>query len=187
MSKQALVVVDMVNGFINTGPLSDPGIRSIIPANVRLVERFLNDQAPVIAFRDAHSADAQEYMFYPVHCLEGTPEAELIEELKPFEKRMLVIPKNTTNGFFTQAFRDFLETNPDLSDLYVSGCCTDICVLQFALSLKTYTQTVGRLLSVHVLSDAVDTFNAPGHDRKTLQTTSLAMLKAAGILVETSV
>lgn len=184
MQEKTLVVVDMVNGFINEGPLSDLKIRQIIPATVNLVEHFLDEGAPVIAFRDAHSPDAQEYGFYPVHCLDGTSEAELIEELKPFEERMAVIKKNTTNGFFAPSFQAYLKANPDISDVYVCGCCTDICVLQFALSLKTYTQTIDRALEIHVLEDAVDTFDSPQHKREEMQSTSLAMLKAAGILIE---
>jgi len=183
MSNQCLVVIDMINGFIHEGALSDPRIASIIPLNVKLVESFLADHNPVIAFRDAHKLEDQEFEFYPVHCLEGSHESELIDELKRFQDQMLVIPKNTTNGFFTPAFQNFLEQNKDLKEVTICGCCTDICVLQFAQTLMTYAQTQDRPLILKVVQASVDTYHSDLHDHDTYQRLGLSLMKASGIQI----
>ena len=184
MKKELLVVVDMINGFINEGPLCDTSIQKIIPANVALVKEFLASGKDVIAFRDVHEPDAIEFEFYPAHCVKGTLESELVDELKVYQDKMIVIPKNTTNGFFTIAFQTYLAQHRDLTDVTISGCCTDICVFHFAISLKTYTQTIDWPLRIHLIEAAVDTFDASFHSKAAMQNASLQMMKAAGILVE---
>jgi len=184
MKKDLLVVVDMINGFINEGPLCDTSIQKIIPANVDLVKQFLAEGKDVIAFRDVHEPNAIEFEFYPPHCVKGTLESELVDELKVFQDKMLVIPKNTTNGFFTKEFQTYLKDHPNLSDVTISGCCTDICVFHFAISLKTYSQTMDWPLKIHLIEKAVDTFDASFHSKKGMQDASLQMMKAAGILIE---
>lgn len=183
MSKQCLVVVDMINGFIHEGPLSDARIASIIPSNVQLVQEFLANQKPVIAFKDAHTLDAQEFEFYPVHCLAGSHESELVDELKVYQTEMLVIPKNTTNGFFTPEFQNFIQEHGDLEEVTICGCCTDICVLQFAQTLKTYTQTNNRPMTLKIYEDTVDTYHSRFHDHDTFQKAGLDLLRASGIQI----
>ena len=45
-----------------------------------------------------------------------------------------IIEKNSTNGFFAMDIADYAY----LDNFIVVGCCTDICVYQFVLALKTY-------------------------------------------------
>lgn len=181
--KEICVVVDMINGFINEGPLSDPSINQIVPKTVEVIESFLKDKKEVLAFQDAHTEDALEFKNYPVHCLKGSSESDLIPELKPFEKNMLQIEKNTTNGFFAPGFQDYLKNNPELSSVTVVGCCTDICILQFVETLKTYSQTIGHDIEVKVVKDAVDTFNLEGHDKTHFQNTSLQLMQSCGAIL----
>lgn len=180
---EILIVVDMLKGFIDKGPLADPSIRQIVPENVRLVETFLNDKKPVLYFQDAHSLDALEFENYPPHCLKGTTESELIDDLKVFEDKMIQVEKNTTNGFFAPAFQTFLKNNPDLEKITVIGCCTDICVLNFAVTMKTYSQTIQKPITIIVPENAVDTFGIPGHDKQTYHQAALGMMRGAGIQV----
>ena len=78
-----------------------------------------------------------EFNSYPKHCVKGTSESEIIEELKPYAER--VIEKNSTNGFLSAGWQDFLKASlSDYEDIIVIGCCTDICVLQFALCMRTW-------------------------------------------------
>ncbi len=181
--KEICVVVDMINGFINEGPLADPSINQIVPKTIEVIESFLKDQKDVLAFQDAHTEDALEFKNYPPHCLKGTSESELIPELKVFEKNMLQIEKNTTNGFFAPGFQDYLKENPDLESVTVVGCCTDICVLQFVETLKTYSQTINKEIEVKVVKDAVDTFGLEGHDKEQFNATSLQLMQSCGAIL----
>ena len=64
-------------------------------------------------------------------------EAEVVDELKPYVKSW--ISKNSTNTFHAQAFQEFLQEDLDYyQDIVVVGCCTDLCVLHFVLTLQTW-------------------------------------------------
>jgi nicotinamidase-related amidase len=96
---------------------------------------------------------------------------------------MIKVEKDTTNGFFAPRFQQYLNENPDLESVTVVGCCTDICVLQFTQSLKTYTQTLDKRLEIKVVKNAVDTFHTPTHDKQVFHDTALELMKNAGILL----
>ena len=103
--KELLVIVDMVNGFINFGALADKKIDTITPNIVKLIKHAKESGTEIVAFRDCHKITDDEFKDYPPHCLDGDAESELIPQLKEFEKDMFVIKKNTTNGFETKAFK----------------------------------------------------------------------------------
>ena len=181
--RELLVVIDMIRGFIEQGPLSDPAISIIIDDNVELIKDFTRRGQAVIAFRDAHGTDASEFANYPPHCLKGSMESAFVDAIGVFEDQMLVIDKDTTNGFHTPEFQSFIKSEPSFERIIISGCCTDICILQFALTLKTYLQTMKYTTEVSVFQDAIETFDAPDHPRKEINEFSYMLLRNAGILV----
>ena len=183
MKKEICVVVDMINGFINEGVLSDPSINQIVPEAVKVVKSFLDENKDVLSFQDTHTLSSLEFEFYPPHCLKDTGESELIPEFKPFASQMIKVEKDTTNGFFAPRFQAYLLENPDLESVTVVGCCTDICVLQFTQSLKTYTQTIGKRLDIKVVENAVNTFNTPNHDKNSYHENALNLMRNAGIQI----
>lgn len=182
-NNEILIVVDMLKGFIDEGPLADPSIRKIVPANIKIVRQFIDEHKPVLYFQDAHTQDALEFENYPPHCLKDTKESELIDELKVYEDKMIKIEKNTSNGFFASAFQQYLKDHPELEKITLIGCCTDICVLNFAITMKTYCQTIGKPITIIVLQNAVDTFGLPGHDKQLYHDSALGMMRGAGIQV----
>lgn len=181
MVSQALVVIDVINGFITEGPLADPSIARIIPPTVRAIEAALKHEEPVLTLRDAHDPEAAEFDAYPAHCLKDSRESQLVDELLPYRDRMIDIEKNTTNGFFAEGFQRFMKEHPEITTYTCVGCCTDICVLQFAVTLKTYAQTHKLPITVQIINDAVDTFDLPQHPKAAFHDQALAMMKAAGI------
>lgn len=178
---ELLVVVDMIRGFIEQGPLADPAISHIIDDNVELIKDFTKRGQPVIAFRDAHAPDSKEFAFYPPHCVKGSKESELVDAIAAFQDKMLVIEKDTTNGFQTPAFQSYIADEVPFGRIVVIGCCTDICVLQFVLSLKTYLQQRRHDTDVVVVQDCVETFEIPGHPRAEFNEFSFKLMKNAGI------
>lgn len=161
--KSLVVIVDMVNGFVNFGNLADKNINRIVPNCVKLVQKALENGGRIVAFKDCHSLNDPEFIDYPEHCVRWTPECELVPELKPYEKDMTVIEKPTTNGFNTPEFKQLIE-NEDFDEIIVAGCCTDICVANFLESLHTYLKEKGKNTKLFVAADAVDTFGGEGHD-----------------------
>ena len=174
--KRLVVIVDMVNGFVNFGNLADKNINRIVPNCVKLVQTALENGDHVVAFKDCHSINDPEFKQFLLHCLRGTKECELVPELKPYERFMTVIEKPTTNGFKTKAFRELIESE-SFDEIVVAGCCTDICVANFLESLHEYLQETKQNTTLYVAADAVDTFGGENHDPDEVNKECLEMFK----------
>ena len=125
-----LIVVDMQNDFVS-GSLGTAEAKSIVD-NVRAkLESFDGD---VIFTRDTHNEDylkTNEGKHLPVeHCIKGSWGWEIIDELKPYVKK--VIDKPT---FGSTELVEYLKTK-NYDSFELCGLCTDICVLSNALLIK---------------------------------------------------
>ena len=47
----------------------------------------------MLFIKDAHTKDSKEFDSFPPHCIKGTEEAELVDELKPYEQVAMSIEK----------------------------------------------------------------------------------------------
>ncbi|MEG0264432.1 MAG: isochorismatase family cysteine hydrolase [Erysipelotrichaceae bacterium] len=180
LKQPLLIVIDMVNGFIKEGALHDEAIMSIVPAITKMIP-LVNE---TIFIADTHQENAQEFVSYPKHCLVGTSECELIDEFKGFHKR--VIKKNSTNTFHSKEWHSFMEKELiNYHDIILCGCCSDICVMQFALTLQTYINEMNlQDITLYVPVDMVETYHIDGiHDAKYCNTYSLANMAGNGIKV----
>ncbi|HHI5797845.1 TPA: isochorismatase family protein [Clostridioides difficile] len=95
-------------------------------------------------------------MSYPVHCLENDVESELVDELKSIEN-LQIFPKNSTNGFFALENLDF----DNIDNIIIVGDCTDICIYQFAITLKSYFNQHNIEKNIVVPMNLVDTYDIP--------------------------
>ena len=68
---------------------------------------------------------------------------------------MEIIEKNSTNGFFAMD----IEKYKNLDNFIVVGCCTDICVYQFVLTLKTYFNQHNLYKNIVVPINLVETYD----------------------------
>lgn len=178
--KRVLVIVDMVNGFVNEGPLSDKRINEITPNIIKLIEN--GDFDSIIAFRDCHEKNDEEFKTYPPHCLKGTVESELIPELVPYSEMFLDMPKQTTNGFESEGFKKFWASRCyDEYEFVVTGCCTDICVKDFSTSLMRDIVKADSPSRVVVLHDCVSTFDSPEHDAINAEQDALVEMAEEGV------
>ena len=184
--KKTLVIIDMNRGFCKEGALHDTRILDIVPEIIRYCESVPEDRRIFVS--DAHEADAREFSDYPPHCLKGSAESAIIEELSAYipKKTSLGIPalveKNSTNA----AWAMDLETLCNQSDeVMIVGCCTDICIMQFALSLQSYINHHQKACKLRVPEAAVSTFHIPDvHDALTYQSFALQIMKNAGISIQ---
>ncbi len=158
----ALVIVDMINGFAREGALKSSRVEEIIPDIVKLSENCDKMGIKKLAFADCHTEASPEFGSYPVHCMAGTCEAEVVDEIKAVGGYML-IPKNSTNGFHEEEFRKWLDENPQLDTFIVVGDCTDICIQQFAITLKTWFNMQNKKYRVIVPVNAVETYDLGAH------------------------
>ena len=147
-----------------------------------MIETAKKKGMKIVAFRDCHEENDVEFETYPPHCLRGSEEAELIPEIKVYEDDMYIIDKPTTNGFNTKEFRGVMARN-NFDNIIVCGCCTDICVQNFVLSLKKYFDKAGKNTQIYVYEKGVATFDSEVHNAKEIQEKSLNLMKNCGINV----
>lgn len=181
-SKTALIVIDMVNGFVKEGALSSNRVYDLIPEIVSIVENL--PQSNKVFFLDSHTKDSKEFDSYPIHCLEGTKEELLIDELDNLiDSNSLKIKKNSTNGAIEDLFLKWLDKNSHIENFIITGCITEVCVMQFALTLKGLLNKDNKNGRLIVPMNAVDTFHSPEHDATIINYFALSNMKQNGIEV----
>ena len=178
--KNLLVVIDMVNGFVNFGALADKNINKVTPTIIDMIKQAKKNDFEIIAFKDCHSIDDEEFNIYPPHCLKGTEESELIPELKQFKNSFdYIIGKNTTNGFITKEFQNLLKENK-YDNVVVCGCCTDICVLNYVQSYMEYINKNNLNTQIYVIKNACYTFDGVNHNAEQCHNQSLEEMQKNG-------
>ena len=155
--KTAIVYVDMVKGFVNEGPLSSPRAETILK-NIKELDIETKDFYKVF-FTDSHTKNSVEFQTYPEHCLAESSESELVDDYDIENKKSIIIKKNSVNGFFAPKFDGWLKTNKDIKNFIIVGLVTDICIMNFALSLKAYFNQWDIESNIIVPTNCVETFD----------------------------
>ena len=136
----AVVVVDMQNGFCHPdGSLYAPGSEAAIEPVSETVSLARQAEVPVVWTRDVHPpgqfADAHyydEFERWGEHVLEGSWEAEVVDELDPREEELIVV-KHTYDAFYRTQLEGWLESH-GVRDLAICGTLANVCVLHTASS-----------------------------------------------------
>ena len=152
-----VLVVDMLVGFLEEGHNLYCGdeARQIIPNVQRLIEDEQAGGSDVVFICDTHDPDDLEFKIFPVHCVRGTREAEVIPELAGY--RGEVVRKRRYSAFFETDVAERLERMaPD--KVIVCGVCTDICVMHTAADARN------RDYDVEVPVDCVASFDRRAHE-----------------------
>lgn len=160
--KGMLIVVDMVNGFVREGALHDEKIADVIPRQLELIKEA-KTKGDLIAFiKDTHDEEAVEFKRFGgvKHCVRGTSEAELVDELLPYENTddTVSIEKNSTSYMEADTFRNLIKEMTNLERVDVVGCCTDICDFNGTMGLANYFDQHNRDVEIRVHQDAVATY-----------------------------
>jgi nicotinamidase-related amidase len=178
----ALVIIDMINGFAREGALMSARVEELIPGIVSLSRKCDEAGIAKIAFADCHTGLSPEFGSYPVHCIRNTSEAEIVNEIKQVGGYKL-IQKNSTNGFLEQDFQNWLKENSDIDTFIIVGDCTDICIEQFAESIKTWFNMQNKDSRVIVPIDLVDTYDLGVHNADLMNVMALYNMFINGIEV----
>ncbi len=182
---KALFIVDMNNGFVNFGNMANQEYNELVPEQQKLIDKFRREEELVNFIMEGHLEDAVEFLAYPEHCVFNTLEAELIPQFKDEEEKenTNIYYKNSINGGLNIDLQIDLEDWRDLKEIVITGVCTDLCVLDFAKTLARLIEEVNRKVHVFVIANAVDTFNAPGHDRDEETGYAFNVMRKSGIEV----
>ena len=148
----ALLVVDMLVGFMEPDHNLYCGddARKIIPNVQRLIQEEQAKGSKVFFICDNHEPDDLEFEMFPVHCVKGTDEANVIKELSSYDGE--IIPKQRYSAFYgTDLDQKLSSLNPD--KIIICGVCTDICVMH------TTSDARNRDYRVEIPTDCVATFD----------------------------
>jgi len=136
MSRQALLVIDMLRDFIDpAGSLyCGEAARGIIPVVRNLLAHHRRAGSLIVFPMDAHAPDDREFEMFAPHCVAGTPGAEFIPEIEvlPDEHRL---PKTRFSTFFKTDLERIL-TEAEVDEVHVCGVCTSICVMDTVSDLR---------------------------------------------------
>ena len=178
--RSLLVIVDIVNGFVREGAMASPLVEDIIPPVVSLMGKCQEKKIPSVAFADCHAADCAEFSSFPPHCVKDTSESEIVDEIKKAGGYTL-IEKNSTNGFHERSFTEYMDGRSSVDTFIVTGDCTDICVLQFCLTLKTRYTAQNKNIDIIIPVNCVETYDAPWHDADFMNIAAYKLMKDSGI------
>lgn len=157
MPQKALLIIDMLNDFVQEGGAlytGDVG-RRVIPVIAAVLQRAREKMWPVIYLCDQHTNADSEFEMFPVHCLAGTSGGEICSELTPQEGEY-IIPKRRYSGFYGTDL-DLTLRELKVEELILTGVCTNICVLYTAADARM------RQYSVKIVRDAVASFDEQAH------------------------
>lgn len=170
-----LVIVDEVVGFasVGGGNLAPRGENAQVSRMVRetatLARDFIAAQRPILAFLDTHEPGKPEPPF-PPHCVEGTGEEKLVPELAwlAVEPLATLVRKDCINGFIGamtpngNRLVDWVREHR-LDAVLTVGICTDICVMDFVLTLLSARNhgLTHPLKDVYVYEPACATYDLP--------------------------
>ncbi len=178
--RTALVVIDMVNGFARKGALMSERVNELVPEIMRISKVCDLLGIPKLFFADSHSENSPEFSCYPMHCRKGSSEAAVVDELRRLGGYKL-IEKNSTNGFLEEEFAKWMKDYPKTDCFIVVGDCTDICIQQFATTLKAWFNKKEKKSRVIVPIGGVDTYHMESHDGDLTHVMALYNMKINGI------
>ncbi len=135
----ALIVIDLQRDFMLRGALPVQGADEIVdPAN-RYIAQFHQGRLPIMATRDWHPARHSSFQAqggkWPVHCVAGSPGAEMAEGLQ-LPTTTSIISKGTDvdqeaySAFSSDTNLESLLRQQGVRRLFVCGVATENCVLE---------------------------------------------------------
>lgn len=180
---KALYMIDMNNGFVNFGPMANPKYNELVPEQLKMLEKFKREDQAINFILEAHDPDAKEFKAYPPHCVRGTDEAEVIPEFKEYflQQNAGKYYKNCINGMFNTTLQDDIRRLKAIKEVVIEGVCADLCVMDFARTYARFLDEINREAKIFVVRNAIDTFDAPGHNREEWMDIAEKVMTQAGI------
>ena len=183
--KKALYMIDMNNGFVNFGAMANNEYRKLIPEQLKMINKFREEGELVNFVLEGHDKDAVEFKKYPPHCIKGTPEAELVPELKieQDKENTRTYFKNSINGMLNGNIQEDLKKLKDLREIVIEGVCTDLCVMDFGRTASRYLDEINREIVMFLVKNACDTYDGPNHDRNEWNDIAYRVLEQSGVII----
>ncbi|MGB9771323.1 MAG: cysteine hydrolase family protein [Candidatus Kapaibacteriota bacterium] len=128
--KSALLVIDMQKFFLDpNSPTFTCGGIAVIDNIKFLIQKYRENNLPVIFTRHVHDKDGVDAgimkWWWQGMCVEGTPESEIIDDLKPLPGEK-VISKHRYSAFYNTDLEVYLR-GLKVEDLVITGIMTNMC------------------------------------------------------------
>jgi len=158
MAKKALIVIDMLNDFMDEKGALFCGIqaRAKIPFIRQRIQNYRDNDDLVIYMTDSHDEDDKEFDKFQKHAVTGTWGNEIISDVVPGPKDK-VIPKKRYSSFYGTDLEKVLKDS-NITEAEVVGVCTSICVMD------TVGDLVNRDYPVTVPVRGVADFDQEAHE-----------------------
>ena len=126
-----------------------------------------------------------EFKTYPVHCVLGTAEAELIPQLinEQDTPNTYTFYKNCINGMLNPDVQEQIKRLKNLKEIIYSGVCADLCVMDFARTNARFLDQINQSVKCFAVKSTIDTFDAPNHSREEWLKIAYKVMEQAGIEV----
>ncbi|KAF2958957.1 cysteine hydrolase [Thermotoga sp. Ku-13t] len=129
---RALLLIDLQRDFVEPGgALYFPKAESVLLPVLNLVEKYKQENLPIITTQDWHEEDDAEFRIWPKHCVKNTHGAELVKQLKDslagYQKH-IAVRKTRYSAFYGTDFEEILKSH-GIDEVEVCGVVTHICVL----------------------------------------------------------
>ena len=146
--KKALIVVDMVKGFVwpktSAGPcpLYIEGAAGLIPVIKALIDK-LDPEDQLIFVMDTHDPEDKEFRTWPKHCIVGSEEAEVVPELLDTTHKHREVRKTRYSAFYSTSLESLLNYH-GVEDVIICGVATEYCIFATALdaTYRDYKVTI---------------------------------------------
>lgn len=165
--KAAIISVDVTNAFCRTGNLASERVAAIIGPIIELFKlAWKKDLTKIVLLHDCHTLGAKEFDTFGEHAICGSVESEAVDEIKslPFFDEIKIIEKNSINPAQNTEFDCWLKEHPEIATFIVVGDCTDLCVYQASMHLRTAANARDIERRVIIPADCVDTYDISVED-----------------------
>jgi nicotinamidase-related amidase len=122
----AIVVVDLIEVFVN-GKMGDRKFKGVVEQTNRVISET---KKFAVLVQDAHRSEDPEMNIWGEHAMDGSKEAETVEELKWVKP---VLKKRTYDAFFNTELEMLLRAR-NAKNLLFCGVVTDICIVHSVAS-----------------------------------------------------
>ncbi|MDP1728462.1 MAG: isochorismatase family cysteine hydrolase [Bacteroidota bacterium] len=139
---KVLLVIDLLKGFCRKGYPLSLADSTLVMENyiINRIEKYFAASDKVIFVCDNHSiSDPEINNPYPPHCMHGSTESEIVDELESYATKSTVLYKNTLSIFLNTGLEEILKKLKP-TEIEVTGVCTEICDLfaVFELRIRGY-------------------------------------------------
>ena len=167
----AILSVDLTNAFAREGNLASPRVVAIIQPIIKLMQKAWDlGVKNIILAQDCHTSTAEEFDAFALHAVCGTSEAEAVDEIKalPFYDQMTIFEKNSINPAQNTGLNEWIQAYPEVKTFVVVGDCTDLCIYQTAMHLRTFANSKDLDWRILVPANCVDTYHLSVEDAKAI-------------------